>query len=112
MPENKNIEKAPWGALLQGQNAAYTVMVMMGVLMHSLQILVIVSIMPTVVTEVGGGGYYVWASMLYQIGSIIGAASVGPVWARTGGRGAFMVAGGLFALGTLDRKSTRLNSSH
>ena len=94
-------QAASWSELFQGANAAYTLMVMMGVMMYSLQILIVVTIMPTVVAEVGGSSYYVWASMLYQVGSIVGAASVGPVWARTGGRGAFVFAGCVFAFGTL-----------
>ena len=61
----------------------------------------VVTIMPTVVGDLGGASYYVWASMLYQIGSIVGSASVGPVWARTGARGAFVLAGVVFAAGTL-----------
>jgi MFS family permease len=94
-------QKAGWSELFTGANAAYTVMVMLGVVMYSLQILIIVTVMPTVVSEIGGGAYYVWASMLYQVGAIVGAASVGPVWSRTGGRGAFVLAGAVFALGTL-----------
>ncbi len=92
---------ASWGELFQGENAAYTLMVMMGVMMYSLQILIVVTMMPTVVRDLGGSSYYVWASMLYQIGAIVGSASVGPVWARTGGRGAFLAAGAVFAAGTL-----------
>jgi len=94
-------DRAEWGDLFRGAHAAYTLMVMMGVMMYSLQILMVVTIMPTVVSEVGGSSYYVWASMLYQIGAIVGSASVGPVWARTGGRGAFVAAGVVFAAGTL-----------
>jgi len=93
--------KAGWAELFRGEHAAYTIMVMLGVITYSLQILVMVTVMPTVVSEIGGGAYYVWASMLYQVGAIVGAASVGPVWARTGGRGAFVLAGLVFALGTL-----------
>ncbi|OGA35724.1 MAG: hypothetical protein A3G80_05595 [Betaproteobacteria bacterium RIFCSPLOWO2_12_FULL_62_13b] len=93
--------KASWSELFRGKEAAYMVMVMLGVIMYALQILIIVTVMPTVVEEIGGGAYYVWASMLYQVGAIVGAASVGPVWARTGGRGAFVLAGLIFAVGTL-----------
>ena len=93
--------KASWAELFRGENAAYTVMVMLGVVMYSLQILVMVTVMPTVVSEIGGGTYYVWAVMLYQVGAIVGSASVGQVWSRAGGRGAFVIAGLVFALGTL-----------
>jgi MFS family permease len=87
--------------VFRGANAAYTAMVMLGVVTYSLQILIIVTMMPTVVGEIGGSSYYVWASMLYQVGAIVGAASVGPVWSRVGGRGAFVSAGLVFAVGTL-----------
>jgi MFS family permease len=93
--------KATWSELFRGPTAAYTVMVMLGVVMYSLQILLMATMMPTVVVDIGGGSYYVWASMLYQVGAIVGAASVGPVWSKTGGRGAFVLAGLIFALGTL-----------
>lgn len=94
--------KAGWGELFRGDHAAITVMVVLGVVMYAVQILIIVTVMPTVVSEIGGGAWYVWASMLYQVGAIVGAASVGPVWSRLGGgRPAFVAAGLVFALGTL-----------
>ena len=39
--------------------------------------------------------------MLYLIGSIMGAASYGPLRARIGGRRAFAVGGAVFSLGAL-----------
>ena len=93
--------KAGWGDLFRGEYAIYTVMVMLGVVLFSLQILIIVTIMPTVVGDIGGASYYVWASMLYQVGSIVGAATIGPVWRAVGIRGGFFVASTFYALGTL-----------
>jgi len=93
--------KASWGELFRGDLAIYTVMVMLGVVLFSLQILIIVTIMPTVVAEIGGAPYYVWASMLYQVGAIVGAASVGPIWRAVGMRQGFLITSTVYALGTL-----------
>jgi MFS family permease len=94
-------DKARWGELFQGDRAIYTVMVMLGVVLFSLQILIIVTIMPTVVADIGGAAYYVWASMLYQVGAIVGAACVGPLWRATGMRNGFLITSTVYALGTL-----------
>jgi MFS family permease len=93
--------KASWGELFRGDLAIYTVMVMLGVVLFSLQILIIVTIMPTVVADIGGAPYYAWASMLYQVGAIVGAATVGPIWRAIGMRQGFLVTSTIYALGTL-----------
>ncbi len=94
-------EKASWGELFRGEQAVYLALVVLGVVMFSLQILIIVTIMPTVVEEIGGGAYYVWAAMLYQVGTITGAACVGPTWRWIGARRTFVLASSVYALGTL-----------
>jgi MFS family permease len=90
-----------WGTLFRGGSAIYTVMVMLGVVLFSLQILIVITIMPTVVADIGGGAYYVWASMLYQLGAIIGAAIIGPIWRAIGMRGGFLVTASIYTIGTL-----------
>src|SRR6476661_8533056 len=69
--------------------------------MHATQMLVIAIIMPTIVGDIGGAAYYTWAAMLYTIGSIVGGASTGVVWARLGARRGYAMAAGIFALGTV-----------
>jgi len=93
--------KAGWGELFRDDLAIYTFMVMLGVVLFSLQILIIVTIMPTVVAEIGGAPYYVWASMLYQVGAIVGAACIGPLWRAVGMRNGFLITATVYALGTL-----------
>ena len=100
-PDRAPADKASWGELFRGENATFTALVMLGVVLFSLQILIIVTIMPTVVAEIGGAAYYVWASMLFQVGTITGAASVGPVWRAVGARQSFMLASLVYAIGTL-----------
>jgi MFS family permease len=90
-----------WGSLFRGGSAIYSLMVMLGVVLFSLQILIVVTIMPTVVADIGGAAYYVWASMLYQVGAIVGAAVIGSIWRVIGMRGGFMVTATIYTVGTL-----------
>ena len=79
---NSEVEnpKAVWADLFRDGRGIYTTLLVLGVCLHALQILVIAIIMPTVVADIGGADYYTWPAMLYTIGSIIGAACVGPLW--------------------------------
>lgn len=94
-------EKADWRALFQDGQAAFTLLVLVGVALHALQVLIIAIVMPTVVADIGGAAYYTWPALLYTIGAIVGAASVGPVWATVGPRRGYAVSGFVFMLGTL-----------
>jgi MFS family permease len=98
---------APGGAakgalseLVRDGRAAYTIIVVAGAGVHALQILVIAIIMPTIVADIGGAAYYAWPSMLYTVGSIIGASSIGPVWAALGPRRGYALSGLVFVIGT------------
>ena len=90
-----------WSELLREGRTLYVVLVVLGAALYALQILVIAIIMPTVVGDIGGAAYYTWPAMLYTIGAIVGAASVGPLWARFGARRAYAISGAVFLIGTL-----------
>ena len=95
------VGKAPWGELFREGRALYTALVIMGTALHALQILVIAIVMPTVVADIGGAAYYTWPAMLYTIGAIIGAASVGPLWNAFGVRNGYALSGFLFLTATV-----------
>jgi MFS family permease len=95
------IPKAAWGDLFCAGRGIYSALIIMGVCLHALQILVISIVMPTVVADIGGADYYTWAALLYTIGSIIGAACVGPVWAFLGVRRGYGLSGFAFMIGTI-----------
>ena len=94
-------EKGSWDELLRDGRALYTTLIVGGVALHATQTLVIAIIMPSIVGEIGGAAYYAWAAMLYTIGSIVGASSTGPIWARLGARRGYTLGAAIFALGTL-----------
>jgi len=94
-------EKGSWGEIFRDGLGLYSALVIGGIAMHATQMLVIAIIMPTIVGDIGGAAYYTWAAMLYTIGSIVGGASTGVVWARLGARRGYAMAAGIFALGTV-----------
>ena len=73
---------APWADLLRGGRAVFSVLVILGVALHALQVLVIAIIMPTVAAELGGAAYYTWPSMLYTSVPMSGASAEATVAAR------------------------------
>src|ERR1700741_3305754 len=83
------IAKGSWSDIFRDGLGLYSALVIGGIAMQATQMLVIAIIMPTVVADIGGADYYTWAAMLYTIGSIIGGASTGMVWARLGARRAY-----------------------
>src|SRR5436189_4127879 len=95
------IAKGAWSDIFRNGLGLYSALVIGGIAMHATQMLVIAIIMPTIVAEIGGAAYYTWAAMLYTIGSIVGGASTGVVWARLGARRGYAMAAAIFALGTV-----------
>lgn len=93
-------EKAPFSELFRDGRTPYSLMVLMGVCLHALQVLVTAIIMPTIVADIGGAAFYTWPAMLYTIGAIVGAASVAPLWNRLGPRKGYAVSGAIFLLAT------------
>lgn len=99
-PAEAEVAKAPYADLFRDGRAIYTALVILGVALHALNILVIAIIMPTVAADIGGAAYYTWPAMLYTIGAIVGAASVGPVWGKLGARKGYAAGAFIFMFGT------------
>ncbi len=98
---DSGIAKGSWSELFGNGLGLYSALVIGGIAMNATQMLVIAIIMPTIVRDIGGAGFYTWAAMLYTIGSIVGGASTAMVWGRLGARRAYTLGAGVFALGTM-----------
>ncbi|HEY4135129.1 MAG TPA: MFS transporter [Alphaproteobacteria bacterium] len=94
-------EASSYADLFREGRALYTAAIVLGVMVHALQVLVMAIIMPTVVADIGGGAFYTWASMLYSVGGILGTAAVGPIWRRLGRRNGMAFAGLGFLVGAV-----------
>jgi MFS family permease len=95
------MQQGTWAELFRGKTGFYTAFILLGTSLYSIQVLAMVTVMPTVIADIGGSAYYVWTSMLYGVGTIIGGASVGPALAALGMRRMFLASTLLFMLGTL-----------
>ncbi|HEY0674831.1 MAG TPA: MFS transporter [Immundisolibacter sp.] len=87
--------------LLREGRAPLTVTLGLGIALHAMDVFLVATVMPTVVADIGGVRFYAWVSMLYMVGSIVGAASSGPLRSAYGSRHAYVLAGGLFLAGSL-----------
>ena len=107
MPDNNGTAdparsgKADWIDLFRDGRGIYTVLINLGIGLHALDIFIITTIMPTVVADIGGLAYYTWATMLYMVGSITGAASGGYMRDQLGRRRGYLIAGVVVLVGTV-----------
>jgi MFS family permease len=90
-----------WKALLRGGRAKYSVLLNFGVLLHAINLLVVSTVMPSVVADIGGLPYYAWPSMLYMVGTVTGAACGEPALAALQRRNAYVLAAALVGTGAV-----------
>ncbi|HSF32333.1 MAG TPA: MFS transporter [Candidatus Tectomicrobia bacterium] len=91
------VSAASWSALFRGRHLAYTVLLTLGVGVHAFGIHLVATVLPSVVTDIGGAAFYAWATMLYIMASIMGTACGGLARARLDLRRGY-VAGALVVL--------------
>jgi MFS family permease len=92
---------AGWGELLAGRNVIYALALAGGVALHAVDIYIATTMMPTVIAEIGGLDLYAWATTLFVVASILGAALTARLLQSAGPRGAYGIATLVFAVGTL-----------
>ena len=94
-------QDAGWGSLFRNGLGIYTVMLNLGIGLHAVDVFIVSTVMPSVVTDIGGADFYTWTTMLYMVASIIGAAIGGPLKARQGARRAYCLGAALFLVGSI-----------
>jgi MFS family permease len=100
-PPNAETAMSSWTEVFRGRFGVYTLLLNIGILFFAVDNFLINTLMPSIIADIGGVAFYAWAMMLYLIGSIMGAASYGPLRARIGGRRSYAVGGAVFSLGAL-----------
>jgi predicted MFS family arabinose efflux permease len=102
-PRAASNENAPgtWGELLRGRQGIITLTLNLGIMLFAIDTFVVTTVMPGVVSEIGGSAYYAWTVMMYVVGSIIGSASSGPIRGMFGRREGYLIAGLGFAAGLI-----------
>ncbi|OBJ59711.1 MFS transporter [Mycobacterium sp. 1423905.2] len=93
-------ETGSWRELL-GQHLGAATVLAGGVLLYSTNEFLTVSMLPTIVTDIGGGHLFAWATTLYLVGSVVAATIVHPMLLRIGARRSYLIGLGAFALASL-----------
>ncbi|HEX7323400.1 MAG TPA: MFS transporter [Mycobacterium sp.] len=87
-----------WRELLGKKFRGISAVLAGGVVLYATNEFLVVSMLPSVVKEIGGERFYSWATTLYLVGSVVAAAMVNGVLERIGPRLAYLA--GLAAFGS------------
>ena len=71
-----------------------------GVALYAINEFITMSLLPSIITDVGGARLYAWVTTVYLVASVIAATTVGPVLIRFGPRYSYLGALLSFAIGT------------
>lgn len=88
-----------WSALVRGGNAARCAVVGGGMIIHAVNVFIAVTILPSVVRDIGGLRYFAWSTTLYVVASLLGGANCASMLRRVGVRNLYRLALLTFALG-------------
>ncbi len=100
MASNKR-EREPWSQILGEGRWALFLLVLAGIWLHASDSLVVATVMPSVVEELGGIAWTPWAFALYELGSIVAGAMTGLASLRLGIGRALAIFASIFGLGCL-----------
>ncbi len=90
-----------WQALLRPEWLAALSVLLGGVLLHSMNALLLATILPTIVGELGGAALMHWPTTSFLAASIVAATCTGVLTAAIGPRATFCIGALVFGLGAL-----------
>src|SRR5205814_10560503 len=88
-----------WRHLLAGDTIGRLALICLGVWLNAADSLVTSTLMPSVGAQLGGYGYFSWATAGYLVGAILAGASSGRISEMFGLRQATAIAGAIMAAG-------------
>lgn len=88
-----------WGALLQPQGLPALAVLLGGVLLHSMNVLLLATVLPTIVGELGGAALMSWPTTAFLASSIVAATCTGLLTASIGARASFCTGAFIFGVG-------------
>lgn len=90
-----------WQALLRPEWLAALSVLLGGVLLHSMNVLLLATILPTIVGELGGAALMHWPTTSFLASSIVAATCTGVLTAALGARTTFCIGALIFGAGAL-----------
>lgn len=95
------VETAGWSALLRREWIPLLVALVGGVLLHSMNVLMLATVLPSIVADVGGAAMVSWPTTAFLASSIVAATGTGHLTMRLGARTAFCGGALVFGMGAL-----------
>ena len=90
-----------WRALLRREWMPALAVLLGGVLLHSMNVLMLATVLPTVVGELGGAAMMSWPTTAFLASSIVAATCTGLLTAVAGARATFCAGAVIFGIGAL-----------
>lgn len=90
-----------WLALLRPQWMLALVVLLGGVLLHSMNVLITATLLPSIVIDVGGADLMSWPTTAFLAASIVAATGTGIVTAAAGARRAFCAGAAIYCAGAI-----------
>jgi MFS family permease len=95
-------EAAPrWSTLLQGGRRGTLAVLSLGIWLHAADSVMVATVLPSMVAEIGGLAWAGWPFVLYGLGSILASATAALLAERRGLGPGMALAAGLYATGTV-----------
>ena len=89
-----------WRELFGRDYAGATTVLAGGVALYAINEFITMSLLPSVIADIGGARLYAWVTTVYLVASVVAATTVGSVLSRFGPRYAYLGALLSFAAGT------------
>jgi MFS family permease len=90
-----------WRALLTPQWALPLAVLLGGVLLHSMNVLLTATVLPSIVIGVGGADLMIWPTTAFLASSIVAATGTGALTIAVGSRPAFCAGAAIYCAGSL-----------
>lgn len=89
-----------WREIVRQDRAPAAALLLCGLLLHSMNVLLIATVLPSIVADIGGGAQASWPTTAYVAASIIAGSCTGLLVAATGAKRTFVLGAAVFACGT------------
>ncbi|MBI1494280.1 MFS transporter [Halocynthiibacter styelae] len=99
MHADQHSEHVAWGEILTREAAVPLVLVSLGIWLHAADSLLLATMIPQILADIGGDRFVAWTIATYEIGSIVAGACAAIATMRAGIRNVMTCCAVVFALG-------------
>lgn len=101
MSQTSESTTVAWREILNKTHSTALILVCLGVWLHAADGLIVATMLPAIIDDIGGEAYVAWSVALYELGSIVAGAIGALTVLRWGVRVPMIAAATMFALGCL-----------